>query len=161
LVYVVTRIGVRSARRDAIVYALRVGWSCNRALSNDTTEAWGICMRLILLGAAAAASACLAFFTTTPAGAREVVAFPGDASPGQLIVPPGDRRLDCVVGDGRAIRYPVGVGKAGKQWSGRTYIDGKHLRPAWSPPAAVKRDKPSLPDVIPGGSPRNPMGEAA
>ena len=41
------------------------------------------------------------------------------------------------------------------------FIDGVHRRPAWSPPQAVKRDKPSLPDVIPGGSPRNPMGEAA
>ena len=34
-------------------------------------------------------------------------------------------------------------------------------KPAWSPPKEVKRDKPSLPDVIPGGSPRNPMGAAA
>ena len=40
------------------------------------------------------------------------------------------------------------------------YIDGKYLRPDWSPPVAVKRDKPALPDVIAGGSPRNPMGEA-
>src|SRR5262249_5082197 len=38
---------------------------------------------------------------------------------------------------------------------------GKYLRPAWSPPAEVKRDNPSLPRVIPGGSPRNPMGAAA
>ncbi|HXW24574.1 MAG TPA: L,D-transpeptidase, partial [Xanthobacteraceae bacterium] len=56
---------------------------------------------------------------------------------------------------------PVGVGKAGKRWSGQTYIDGKYRRPDWSPPKEVKRDKPSLPDKIPGGSPRNPMGEAA
>jgi len=35
------------------------------------------------------------------------------------------------------------------------------LRPAWSPPDEVKNDKPSLPNVIPGGSPSNPMGEAA
>ena len=35
------------------------------------------------------------------------------------------------------------------------------VKPAWSPPAEVKRDKPSIPDVIPGGSPRNPMGVAA
>jgi len=35
------------------------------------------------------------------------------------------------------------------------------VRPAWSPPREVKRDKPSLPDVIEGGSPRNPMGAAA
>src|SRR5262245_66260738 len=41
------------------------------------------------------------------------------------------------------------------------FITSKQLRPAWSPPAAVKHDKPSLPDVIAGGSPSNPMGAAA
>ena len=65
------------------------------------------------------------------------------------------------MGDGRAIRYPVGVGKAGKQWAGTSRIDGKYVQPAWSPPADVKRDNPRLPDVIAGGSPHNPMGVAA
>jgi lipoprotein-anchoring transpeptidase ErfK/SrfK len=55
----------------------------------------------------------------------------------------------------------VGVGRAGKQWAGTTQIDGKYLHPAWSPPSEVRRDKPSIPAVIPGGSPRNPMGVAA
>jgi hypothetical protein len=32
----------------------------------------------------------------------------------------------------------------------------KQLRPAWSPPAEIKHDKPSLPNVIPGGSPAIP-----
>jgi lipoprotein-anchoring transpeptidase ErfK/SrfK len=78
-----------------------------------------------------------------------------------VVVKTGQRRLYLVQGDGTAIRYPVGVGKAGKQWSGETFIDGKHLNPAWSPPAIVKRDNPRIPDVIPGGSPSNPMGVAA
>ncbi len=43
----------------------------------------------------------------------------------------------------------------------RKNIDGKYVRPAWSPPYEVKRDKPWLPDVIPGGHPSNPMGERA
>jgi lipoprotein-anchoring transpeptidase ErfK/SrfK len=94
------------------------------------------------------------------AQAREVVAFSG-YSPGTIVVKTGERRLYLVTDSGRAIRYPVGVGKAGKQWSGTATIDGKYLKPAWSPPAEVKRDVPSLPDVIPGGSPRNPMGVAA
>jgi len=55
----------------------------------------------------------------------------------------------------------VGVGRAGKQWAGVSRIDGKYLRPAWAPPPEIRRDKPSLPSVIPGGSPRNPMGVAA
>jgi lipoprotein-anchoring transpeptidase ErfK/SrfK len=97
-----------------------------------------------------------------PAQAREVVAFrDGSASAGTIVIRTSERRLYYVMGDGRAVRYPVGVGKAGKQWSGQTYIDGKYRHPAWSPPAEVKHDKPHIPDLIPGGSPRNPMGVAA
>jgi lipoprotein-anchoring transpeptidase ErfK/SrfK len=38
---------------------------------------------------------------------------------------------------------------------------GKYVRPAWTPPAAVRADNPALPEVIPGGAPNNPMGVAA
>jgi lipoprotein-anchoring transpeptidase ErfK/SrfK len=97
-----------------------------------------------------------------PAEAREVVAFrDGDYSAGTVVVRTSERRLYYVLGDGRAVRYPVGVGKTGKQWSGTTRISGKHLHPDWSPPAEVKRDKPFLPNLIPGGSSKNPMGAAA
>src|ERR1700716_3283465 len=99
---------------------------------------------------------------TTQAEARpDMVGFRGDYSPGTIVVKTNERRLYLVLDDGHAVRYPVGVGKAGKQWAGTTRIDGKYLQPAYSPPAAVKHDKPSMPDVIPGGSPRNPMGVAA
>jgi lipoprotein-anchoring transpeptidase ErfK/SrfK len=77
------------------------------------------------------------------------------------VVKTHERRLYLILDSGRAMRYPVGVGKAGKQWAGTTTIDGKYRNPAWSPPSEVKRDKPNIPDVIPGGSPRNPMGVAA
>src|SRR5947209_15057199 len=110
---------------------------------------------------AALAAVIVTTFGAAPVEAREVVAFRGDVSAGTVVVRTAERRLYYVIGDGRAIRYPVGVGKVGKQWSGVTRIDGKYVAPAWSPPAVVKRDKPSLPDVIPGGSPRNPMGAAA
>jgi lipoprotein-anchoring transpeptidase ErfK/SrfK len=97
-----------------------------------------------------------------PAQARpDVVGFRGDYSPGTIVVKTGERRLYLILDQDHAVRYPVGVGKAGKQWAGTTRIDGKYRNPAWSPPAEVKRDKPSMPDVIPGGSPHNPMGVAA
>src|SRR5437764_4740853 len=91
----------------------------------------------------------------------DVVGFRGDYSPGTIVVKTNERRLYLVVDQGRAVRYPVGVGRAGKQWAGTTRIDGKYQNPAWSPPREVKRDKLNMPDVIPGGSPRNPMGVAA
>ncbi len=40
-------------------------------------------------------------------------------------------------------------------------VDGKYRNPAWAPPDEVKRAEPWLPDYIPGGSPRNPMGMRA
>ena len=95
------------------------------------------------------------------AQAREIVGFSGAYSSGTVVVKTSERSLYYVLGNGKAVRYPVGVGRAGKQWTGTTIISGKHLRPAWSPPADVKRDKPSLPNVIPGGAPSNPMGAAA
>lgn len=119
-----------------------------------------------LLGAAAAVVAALSAplavtAVSTPAEAREVVPYRGEGQPGMIVIRINERRLYLVNGDGTAIRYSVGVGRYGKQWAGLKYINGKYVSPAWSPPAAVKRDKPSLPDIIPGGSPRNPMGAAA
>ena len=95
------------------------------------------------------------------AQAREVVGFSGNYSSWHDRGENQRAGALLVLGNGKALRYPVGVGRAGKQWTGTAMINGKQLRPAWSPPAEVKRDKPSLPNVIPGGSPSNPMGAAA
>jgi lipoprotein-anchoring transpeptidase ErfK/SrfK len=98
---------------------------------------------------------------TTVQARPDMVGFRGDYSPGTIVIKTNERRLYLVLDPGHAVRYPVGVGKSGKQWAGTTRIDGKYRNPAWSPPAEVKRDKPAIPNVIPGGSPRNPMGVAA
>jgi lipoprotein-anchoring transpeptidase ErfK/SrfK len=111
--------------------------------------------------AAASAAVLLAALMPQLAQAREIVGFSDTYSSGTVVVKTSERALYYVLGNGKAVRYPVGVGRAGKQWTGTAYINSKQLRPAWSPPAEVKRDKPSLPNVIPGGSPGNPMGAAA
>ena len=112
--------------------------------------------------AVAAATIGAGLLATNAAQARpEMVGVSGEYSPGTIVIKTNERRLYLILESGRAVRYPVGVGKYGKQWSGTTRISGKYRNPAWSPPAEVKRDKPQLPDVIPGGSPRNPMGVAA
>jgi lipoprotein-anchoring transpeptidase ErfK/SrfK len=113
-----------------------------------------------LAGVLSVAVVVAAALAVQPAAAREVVAFK-EGSAGSIIIKTNERRLYYVLGNGHAVRYPVGVGKAGKRWSGSTFISGKYRRPDWSPPKEVKRDKPRLPDLIKGGSPRNPMGEAA
>ncbi|XUM24743.1 L,D-transpeptidase [Bradyrhizobium oligotrophicum S58] len=112
------------------------------------------------LFAAAAAGGVVAAGGT--ASARpELVSVADDFSPGTIVVRTGERKLYLVLDGSHALRYTVGVGKAGRQWAGTTKIDGKYKNPAWAPPADVKRDKPNIPDVIPGGSPQNPMGVAA
>jgi lipoprotein-anchoring transpeptidase ErfK/SrfK len=107
-------------------------------------------------------AAAIALLASAAAQAREIVPFRvSDYSAGTIVVRTAERRLYLILGNGQAIRYPVGVGRLGKQWAGTSHIDGKYLHPAWSPPDEVKHDKPSLPSVIPGGSPHNPMGVAA
>ena len=110
---------------------------------------------------AAIAAAIIGSAVTTPVSAREVVPFQASVSPGTIVIKTAERRLYYVRGDGTALRYRVAVGRPGKQWFGEARIDGKYVRPAWSPPAEVRRDNPRLPDVIPGGSPGNPMGARA
>jgi lipoprotein-anchoring transpeptidase ErfK/SrfK len=114
--------------------------------------------RLAILLPTIAAS--VALFAPQTANARDTVNF-SEASAGTIVIKTNERRLYYVVGDGRAIVYPVGVGRAGKQWAGTSFIDSMRLKPAWAPPAEVRHDKPSLPTVIPGGTPQNPMGAAA
>ena len=107
------------------------------------------------------AAAFAAALMACAAEAREMVRFEAAVRPGTIVVRTAERRLYLVLGDGTALRYPVAVGRPGKQWYGWAFVDGKYVQPAWSPPAEVKRDNPRLPDVIPGGSPRNPMGARA
>ncbi len=114
------------------------------------------------LTALAAAASLLAAATAMPhaAQARQIVGFSGNHSAGTVVVRTGERFLYYVLGGGKAVRYPVGVGKSGRQWSGTTFINNKMLRPHWVPPAVVRRDKPNLPAVVPAGAPNNPVGAA-
>ncbi|HEY0235195.1 MAG TPA: L,D-transpeptidase [Afipia sp.] len=107
------------------------------------------------------AATTLGLVSGTVASAREIVGAPAGYSPGTIVVKTNERRLYYVIDGQHALRYPVGVGKPGKQWAGQTMISGKYRNPAWSPPAEVKRDVPNIPNVIQGGSPSNPMGVAA
>jgi lipoprotein-anchoring transpeptidase ErfK/SrfK len=110
------------------------------------------------LGLAAALTA-FGLAAGTSAAARDVVGLRDDRfQPGTIVIRTGERKLYLVVAPGEAIRYTIAVGKAGKQWRGVKYVEEMQVDPAWAPPAEVKRDNPRLPDVIPGGSPRNPMG---
>jgi lipoprotein-anchoring transpeptidase ErfK/SrfK len=111
---------------------------------------------LAALGAAAFLAAGL-----PAASAAELVGFRDDAAAGTIVVMTSERKLYLTLGSGRALRYTVGVGRPGRQWQGAATIQGKHVEPNWAPPAEIKRERPGVPDIIPGGSPANPMGAAA
>jgi lipoprotein-anchoring transpeptidase ErfK/SrfK len=112
----------------------------------------------------AAALAAIASFAIAPRAAQahgDLVAVQDGYIPGTIVIRTHERALYYFVGPGQAIRYPVGVGRLGMQWSGTAFIDGKYIKPAWSPPDSIRGDYSRLPPVIPGGSPQNPMGVAA
>ena len=99
-------------------------------------------------------------YSAAPLFAGEVVPFAGEQRPGTIVVKTTERRLYLVTGNKQAIKYTVGVGRAGKQWFGTTSIVSKHIRPAWTPPADMRGNRGDG-YVIPSGAPNNPMGEAA
>ena len=80
---------------------------------------------------------------------------------GTIVINVSKKKLYLVTGEDQAILYPVAVGKGKAAWTGTAYVKEKFVRPDWAPPAVVKHDNPNLPDLIPGGTPANPMGERA
>lgn len=114
-----------------------------------------------LVASACLAASLLGVSALAPATASQSVQVPSSYPAGMIIIKQSERQLYFTNGDGTAIRYPIAIGKTGKAWRGKTYIEGKFIRPDWSPPAVVARDHPELPRFIPGGAPNNPMGERA
>ena len=92
------------------------------------------------------------------AATYDVVGFSGYAR-GTIVVKTHERRLYYVIDDDHALRFPVGVGRAGMRWTGTAQVEGKYVAPAWRAPPAINHGV--LGPVIPGGSPHNPMGVAA
>ena len=91
---------------------------------------------------------------------RAVVAFDTREAPGTIVIDTGGTALYYVLGQGRAIRYGVGVGREGFTWSGVQTISRKAAWPDWHPPAQMIARQPYLPRFMAGG-PGNPLGARA
>jgi len=91
---------------------------------------------------------------------RTTVSFPSKEKPGTIIINTGERRLYYILGDGRAIRYGIGVGRDGFRWSGVKSVSAKREWPDWTPPPQMLQRRPDLPRHMPGG-PENPLGARA
>lgn len=93
---------------------------------------------------------------------QEVKLANGEA-PGTVVVDPRGKFLYLILENGRALRYGIGVGRQGFEWSGRATIRRKAKWPRWTPPKdMVARDKfaAKWADGMPGG-PDNPLGARA
>lgn len=95
-----------------------------------------------------------------PRQTRELVGYTGREAPGTVIVNSQERRLYLVQPGGTAIRYAIGVGREGFQWSGVKSISMKAEWPEWRPPAQMLKRRPDLPHFMPGGE-DNPLGARA
>lgn len=73
---------------------------------------------------------------------RQEVDFPASQPVGSIVVDPGERYLYYVQSRGRAIRYGVGVGRAGYQFKGNAYVGRKATWPRWTPTANMIADNP-------------------
>jgi lipoprotein-anchoring transpeptidase ErfK/SrfK len=91
---------------------------------------------------------------------RRVVDYRTNAKAGTVVVDTSKTYLYLVLQDGRAIRYGIGVGRAGFTWSGVQRISRKAEWPDWIPPADMIRRQPYLPRFVAGG-PGNPLGARA
>ncbi|MGR3468852.1 MAG: L,D-transpeptidase, partial [Shimia sp.] len=86
-------------------------------------------------------------------------------TPGDIHVDPANHALYLIAAGNKAIRYAVGMGKAGQHRTGTFRVGRKAANPRWTPTAAMIRREPALyrpfAAGIPGGHPRNPMGTRA
>jgi lipoprotein-anchoring transpeptidase ErfK/SrfK len=91
---------------------------------------------------------------------RQEVSYDGRESPGTVIINTRERHLYLVQGNGRAIRYGIGVGRPGFTWAGTHTVSNMREWPDWRPPAEMLRRQPHLPRYMRGG-PDNPLGARA
>jgi lipoprotein-anchoring transpeptidase ErfK/SrfK len=95
-----------------------------------------------------------------PQYARQQVAYSGPQAPGTIVIDTPNKFLYLVLGQGQALRYGIGVGRPGFEWSGVKTISRKAEWPAWTPPAEMLLRRPDLPRHMEGG-PSNPLGSRA
>ncbi len=91
---------------------------------------------------------------------KQLVEYHGKEGAGTIVVDTPNKFLFLVQGDGKALRYGIGVGRPGFTWSGVKTISAKKEWPAWTPPPEMLARRPDLPRHMEGG-PTNPLGARA
>jgi lipoprotein-anchoring transpeptidase ErfK/SrfK len=91
---------------------------------------------------------------------RQEVTYETTEKPGTIVIDTPNKFLYLVEGEGRAMRYGIGVGRPGFMWSGVHNVSAKKEWPDWVPPREMLERQPYLPHFMPGG-PENPLGARA
>ena len=91
---------------------------------------------------------------------RETVDYDGPQKPGTIVISTTERRMYFILPNHQAVKYGVGVGRPGFEWSGVKVIARKQEWPSWTPPAQMLKRRPDLPRFMPGGV-ANPLGARA
>lgn len=91
---------------------------------------------------------------------KETVDFREKHAPGTIIVRQREKRLYYVLGDGKAIRYAIAVGREGAAWAGVSTVSDKREWPDWTPTPNILKRQPDLPRHVEGGA-HNPLGARA
>src|ERR1700730_9904657 len=87
---------------------------------------------------------------------KQEVSYDGHEGAGTIVVDTPNKFLYLVQGNGRALRYGIGVGRPGFTWAGTKTISAKKEWPDWTPPAEMLARRPDLPRHMEGG-PENPL----
>jgi lipoprotein-anchoring transpeptidase ErfK/SrfK len=99
-------------------------------------------------------------FEMAPELRRQIVPYSANVAPGTIIVDTAETYLYFVLGEGRAIRYGIGVGREGFTWSGVEQVTRKAEWPDWTPPSDMIARQPYLARFTAGGE-GNPLGARA
>jgi lipoprotein-anchoring transpeptidase ErfK/SrfK len=91
---------------------------------------------------------------------RQEVAYDGRERAGTIIIDTPNKFLFLIQPNGRALRYGIGVGRPGFEWSGVKTVSRKAEWPGWTPPPEMMLRRPDLPSHMDGG-PANPLGARA
>ena len=91
---------------------------------------------------------------------RQIVEYRTNEPAGTIVIDTPNTYLYLVLGNGRAMRYGIGVGRDGFTWSGVQSISRKAEWPDWTPPPEMIARQPYLPRHMAGG-PGNPLGARA
>lgn len=75
---------------------------------------------------------------------RQIVPNPTSEAPGTVVVDTGNHFLYLVQPGGQAVRYGVGLGRAGFEWAGAGVIEWKQPWPRWHPPEEMIERQPEL-----------------